>query len=270
MCAALTVWGQAPAPPQTTPPGPQPGAVTIKTPGSSSTSDASQQVERTPKYVRTFSAGLSLNWLGLTSIKNGSYSSTQTSPPVSTTASTTGGSERFGGGVQVQFAFLDHYAVNVGLIYRQASYALSMDTYEGVDIISTPQDERKLTSVDERTRVIYYDLPVLVRYYWQRHDEKGPRWFFEGGGTMRTTRNIRTSRSTILPDGTIVADSNQAVPTNKKIYGATTGVGAQFIDPFGIRVVPEFRYTRWLGYTWNNLSTVSQRNQIEAVLSITF
>jgi hypothetical protein len=47
-------------------------------------------------------------------------------------------------------------------------------------------------------------------------------------------------------------------------------MGVHAVDPFGIRVVPEVRYTRWMGETWNMLSTKTSRNQIEAIISIGF
>jgi hypothetical protein len=47
-------------------------------------------------------------------------------------------------------------------------------------------------------------------------------------------------------------------------------MGLQLIDPFGIRVVPEVRYTRWLDDMFYYQSTITQRNQIEAVISLSF
>ena len=44
----------------------------------------------------------------------------------------------------------------------------------------------------------------------------------------------------------------------------------QFVDEFGIHVVPEVRYTRWINPTFDNLTTSSQRNQVEAAISLTF
>jgi hypothetical protein len=48
------------------------------------------------------------------------------------------------------------------------------------------------------------------------------------------------------------------------------GAGIQFVDEFGIHVVPEFRYTRWEERVFENLTTRSQVNQIEADISLTF
>jgi hypothetical protein len=52
--------------------------------------------------------------------------------------------------------------------------------------------------------------------------------------------------------------------------GLTGGIGAQFVDDFGVKLVPEFRYTRWIQPTFDTLSTFSRKNQFEAIVSITF
>ncbi len=44
----------------------------------------------------------------------------------------------------------------------------------------------------------------------------------------------------------------------------------QLIDEVGIRVVPGVRYTRWMGETFKSPATATQRNQIEAMISLTF
>jgi hypothetical protein len=42
------------------------------------------------------------------------------------------------------------------------------------------------------------------------------------------------------------------------------------VDDFGVKLVPEFRYTRWIQPTFDTLSTFSRKNQFEAIVSITF
>ena len=54
------------------------------------------------------------------------------------------------------------------------------------------------------------------------------------------------------------------------LRGATAGVGLQLVDPIGVRVVPEVRYTRWFGSVFDNRATRSRPDQVEFVLSLTF
>jgi hypothetical protein len=42
------------------------------------------------------------------------------------------------------------------------------------------------------------------------------------------------------------------------------------VDEFGIHLVPEVRYTRWTMPIFHDQSTSSQRNQVEADISLTF
>jgi hypothetical protein len=59
-------------------------------------------------------------------------------------------------------------------------------------------------------------------------------------------------------------------PANSQVRGAVAGFGAQFIDPLGIRVVPEVRYTRWFAEPFNQFTTRTKRHQIEIIFSLTF
>ena len=45
------------------------------------------------------------------------------------------------------------------------------------------------------------------------------------------------------------------MPKHRSSFGAMVGAGIQFVDEFGIHVVPEVRYTRWMNPTFENLTT---------------
>ena len=47
------------------------------------------------------------------------------------------------------------------------------------------------------------------------------------------------------------------------------GAGIQFMDEFGIHVVPEVRYTRWIEPIFNNLSTTPIRTRWKRAISLT-
>ena len=54
------------------------------------------------------------------------------------------------------------------------------------------------------------------------------------------------------------------------VLGFTAGIGGQFIDDFGIRAIPEVRYTRWMGYPFDSVHGKTRKNQIEIVLTFAF
>ncbi len=54
------------------------------------------------------------------------------------------------------------------------------------------------------------------------------------------------------------------MPEHRSAIGMVVGAGIQFVDEFGIHVVPEVRYTRWVNPIFDNLTTKTQTNQVEA------
>jgi hypothetical protein len=153
--------------------------------------------------------------------------------------------------------------------YRKIKFHGFIQEYVGVDNSSTILDERVKTQINEDTQAVFYDIPVLIRRFSKSRFERGPRWFYEGGPVMRITRNVKTDRSTVLPNGSTVKD-NIALPYNGNTIGASVGIGGQFIDDFGIRAIPEVRYTRWFGQAFDTYHGNTRRNQIEIVLTFSF
>ena len=121
------------------------------------------------------------------------------------------------------------------------------------------------TSTHEDTRARLIDMPFLVRYYGTGKRPRSPRWFLEAGGAWRLATDIRTSLDSTDASGIVTCCTFMpTVPQHRSSVGAVAGAGMQFVDEFGIHVVPEVRYTRWLEQTFDNLTTRSQRNQVEA------
>jgi hypothetical protein len=112
---------------------------------------------------------------------------------------------------------------------------------------------------------------LMARYYVKNRFTKGPHFFFDLGGALLKASNVRSSVASINNAGA-VACCTSATPhiANRTARGYVGGLGVQLIDPIGIRVVPEVRYTRWATDMFRDKSTLSLRNQIEAVISLTF
>ncbi len=204
---------------------------------------------------------------------NGSAGITTATPPVDATYATTpaaGASQRIGYGATVQIAITEHFAVNASLLARRAGYLRDSDVFTGTDNPNTPQDDRVHTTAHEDTRWRMYDVPVVLRLYGKGRHDPGPRWFVEAGGGVRRLSNIRTSFATTVGTSGPTYDFTTAAPGRKTLRGAVAGFGVQLIDPVGVRVVPEVRYTRWMGTFFEAPSTVTRRNQVEAMISLTF
>ncbi|HTS48696.1 MAG TPA: hypothetical protein VMH05_12175 [Bryobacteraceae bacterium] len=239
--------------------------------GTSSSTDQGQRV-----YVRRLAIGATLSVLGLSPVK-GSSSSTTTNVNAATTVETdlssSGASSRIGYGLTAQAAITEHFAVAVGGFLRRLGYIESntQTTTVTTFINAVPQTTTTTTStrVDARARVV--DVPITLRWYGKGRHERGGRWFVEGGGAWRDVENFKSSLSAIDASGNATCCTfGTAQPTHHQARGVVAGVGAQFIDPFGIRVIPEVRYIRWLTPTFDDSTTHTQRNQVEAELTLSF
>ena len=225
-------------------------------------------------YVRRFSMGAALSVLALPTVPNRTTSNIVANPALDAIYTTTGTFDlwhRIGYGATAQLSVTERFAVNIGLFVHKVQYQMNSDVFEGTDNPTTLVDERRHTVRNEDTRAKFYDLPVLVRYYGKDRHKPGPRWFLEGGGAVRRVSNIKSSiDTTIGTAATVCCDTAPIKPFKRTAPGAVAGLGFQLIDDFGIRIVPEVRYTRWFDQAFNSFSTGTQRNQIEAMISLTF
>ena len=235
---------------------------------------AARKAAKEEAYVRRISAGVTLSVLGLSTVQGGSSQNVTTSPPVDAVyiaTRATGMSQWIGYGPTVQAAVTDHFAVNAGVFLRRMGYILNSDVYTGVDNANTSKDERTHTVSYEHTQAKLLDFPVAVRYYTKSRHAPGPRGFLELGGVLRRVSGVRSSTDTTVDSGTMsCCDTTPATPAHRALKGFVGGFGLQFIDPFGIRVVPEVRYTRWMGETFSGFSTATRRNQLEIMISLSF
>ena len=222
-------------------------------------------------YVRRISAGATLSVLALKVVPTSSLRTITTSPVADNLYGTIGILHRVGWGGQVQAAITERLAVNAGLLVRRTGYMMNSDIFEGVDNPNTTIDDRKHTISNEDTRAKFFDFPVVLRFYTKGRHTAGPRWFLEGGAAIRRVSNIKTSiDTTVGSDATVCCDTTPATPARPTIRGFVGGFGVQVIDPVGVRIVPQVRYTRWVGRTFDAHSTYTLNNQVEAMVSLTF
>ncbi len=222
-------------------------------------------------YVRRVSAGATLSVLILPVVKLGTVNTITLSPVADILYNSVGVEQRLGWGGQAQAAVTERFAVNVGFLLRRAGYQMNADILEGTDNPNTPQDDRIHTVKNEDTRAKFFDFPVVVRYYGKDRHTAGARWFLEGGAALRHVSKIKTSIDTTVGTGdTVCCDTTPARPARRTIRGFVGGFGVQLIDPVGVRVVPEVRYTRWAGRSFDAFSTRTELNQVEVMISLTF
>ena len=221
-------------------------------------------------YVRRISAGATLTVPIFNLMKPGFANFSRATPPLLGTIDSTSKYHWGGGGVMLQIAIFEKLSVNLNAFYRKAEYNSTETDVAGVDNPNTPLDDRTITTIDGWTRIRYLDIPVLARYYNKGRFRKGSRWFFEAGPNTRTVRKVLVNLTTTDPALNVTKTNSPLPPFKRTALGVTAGFGAQFIDPVGMRVIPEVRYTRWLGLNFDVPATHSRRDQIEFVFSLAF
>lgn len=190
--------------------------------------------------------------------------SSSTSEPVfQLTNATTSTSNQLGAGGAFEFALLDRLSIALELLYRKAGYKSNLETSLGE---ADPVVTRKF----ERTRTDYWDFPLVLRFYDASRSERPSRTFLEAGLAVRRVTHIRTFSEVLLPDKTSTISEAPAVPRNSTLPGVVLGGGFQLAGSSPVKVIPQIRYTRWLGNTFNSPPTLSRRNQFELLLGIAF
>jgi Outer membrane protein beta-barrel domain len=259
-----------PAPQQSPPPQEQTPTPPATVP-STGTSSSSQSLDINDTG-RRFTGGLTLSVLGFSLIP-GRTSTVDNSSTVSTEYQTQSASERIGYGLTGQVRITNHFSVDIGALMRKAGYqfttTVTTTTTTILNGVTSSTTSTVITHQDTRAR--FFDFPLTVRYYSGAKRPNGPRWFAEGGGAWRWSNGVRTSSDTTDDAGVNTCCTFPAVPpAHKSGIGMVAGVGLQFIDPFGIHVVPEVRYTRWIDQVFDNLTTHTFQNQLDASISLTF
>jgi hypothetical protein len=249
---AAAVFAQAPAPQQ--PPPPETPTVFLE--------------ERA--YVRRFSMGATLSLTPMNLFpKETLGQKIEGATPIEFVSNVDPKSNRVGFGVLAQVALNERWAVLVHPMYRSMAFHAFIQRYEGVDNSSTLLDERARFDINEDTTGRFIDIPVLARYYTKDRHEGGGRWFFQGGPTMRLTQKVRTTRDVVPPKGPRFQDTID-LEYRKKSLGGTIGVGGQLIDDFGIRAIPEVRYTYWFNKPFDSVHGRTRSSQLEFLFTLSF
>lgn len=214
--------------------------------------------------------------LGLPAIRTGDTTNTVNTNAVTSIATEYKSSpeaRRIGYGLTGQLALTERFGLAFGAYLRRVGYTL--DTTVTTNVTGFVNGIQGVTSsstnVHDDTRARVLNVPFLLRYYSKGRHEPGPRWFAEAGGAFQTLLSPRTTLSSTDAIGNAscctVSTSHFA---HRSVLGVEGGAGVQLIDPVGIRVVPEVRYTRWMNPLIDDNTAHNQRNQVEASLSLSF
>jgi hypothetical protein len=216
-------------------------------------------------YVRRFSAGITGGYSVLDMMQNNPTDQTVENPYLRTRSGSESKSKKYTFGATLNVALTERFAVNVTGLYKWQGYNLLTEFF-----VIRNGSEVLFFSQREETRSRYIEAPIMIRRYNISRHEPGWRWFYQIGPSMRYVTGIGSTTVSTAQDGTVTTSTAPSKPTKNFTYGAGGGIGLQFIDDFGIRFIPEVRYTRWFGSTWDRFAAQSNRHQVEVVVSFTF
>jgi len=112
---------------------------------------------------------------------------------------------------------------------------------------------------------------MLVRYRGLRESGKFKRFYPLVGATYRHVGRVRTSNDTVNADSSTDYNEIPDVPKRNNLFGFTAGIGFRLVDELGVKVIPEVRFTRWVGTpSFQGLSYTSNPNQVQGGIGFTF
>jgi len=225
---------------------------------------APEPAERTA-YVRRFSVTARISVLPLKPVSESTVRENLTVGPTEVSTTSESLANRVGGGIGLQLALSDRFAVNADLLYRKLGYRNTTELRTGVDNPNTTDDDRTLRTIINETETGAWELPVVLRRYSRSRFEDGPLWFFEAGGAVRRARKATAFSEN---DG----EFSQVSPNVSRRYrpGVVAGFGVHLTDDFGIRIIPEVRYTYWFSRTIDDRPARSAAHQAEVLIGISF
>jgi hypothetical protein len=230
----------------------------------SSSSSSAREEEEQPPFLKRFSAGVRFSILTL-SLQSGADITSNPNTQTTVAQSLTPATQRFGGGVTVEYAATRRILISADLLYRYFGYSA-----QTVTNVTLADGTSQITTLSEASHARYWDLPILARYTTLPARMASARVFLGGGAVIRRISNIRTDTTVQNPDGTEIYNYTPRTPQLQTTYGPAAVAGFRVKDDFGIKITPEVRYTRWLSDLFTAWPAKQRRNELEVVIGLTF
>lgn len=232
------------------------------------TSATSAESERAPVEDRLsfgFRVGTPITSLisGVSSVE----STASTDPPTTTSTEVSGKGLRLVVGPTFEYAVSNDFTVGADFLYRRAGYdsAVTLATQ-----VTDDTDGNIIFQEFQETRLNYFDLPLIVRYFPGKLDPNGARPYVLGGAALRFASGISTTTEFVDEEGVVDTDKTAIDLAQSTAFGGMIGAGIRLVDDVGLRVDLEARFTRWGQNTIQSGPANSNTNQLEFVFGMTF
>lgn len=219
-------------------------------------------------FLRRFSPGLRISAMGLDLLETKKTTLSYTA--LEYDYSPESKSARVGGGPALEFRATRKMSFSADLLYHRFGYKTTTEIYTGVKDTNASTDNRKKTTILEKTRAGFWDVPILVRYSVFNPRNERKKAFVGGGFVLRRVKGIHTATETTNPDSTTCCTETPATPSHRSVGGVIARAGWRLVDDFGVKVIPEIRYTRWLADTFAGPTAPARKGELQILVGITF
>jgi len=219
-------------------------------------------------FLRRFSFGLRISAMGLDLLETKKTTLSYTA--LEYDYSPESKSARVGGGPALEFKATRKVFFSVDLLYHRFGYKTNTEIYAGVYDPNASTDARKKTTVLEKTRADFWDVPILARYAVFNPPGERKKAFVNAGFVLRQVKGIHTATETTNPDSTTCCTETPATPSHRSVRGVVAGAGLRLVDDFGIKVIPEIRYTRWIADTFSGPTAQARKGELQILVGIMF
>ena len=219
---------------------------------------------------RKFNFGARADFIPLKQFDTSTQTASTVKPIADYTYTGSSSSSHYAGGPVFEMRVTKHIWVGAELSFHHASYAQVTDIRTGKADPNAGTDNRPLTILTDNSTANYWDVPMLVRFHNLRESGKFKRIYPLVGGTYRHIGRVRTGNDTVNADSSTLYNEIPDVPNRTNLFGITGGIGFRLVDELGVKIIPEIRFTRWIGTGFMGQSYSSSPNQASAGIGITF
>jgi hypothetical protein len=170
-------------------------------------------------------------------------------------------------GPTVHLQISDRWAVTLDALFSRAGYDATSTTET---LPEGEEDPDFISDLHERTRVNFWDFPLLARYYLTGFQEDPSRLYATGGVALRTVSGVDTFKERVVDDDLSDTDRTPIEPARSAVAGVVAGAGLRLQDEVGLKVDLEVRYTRWLQRAFDSNVARSSPNEGAVFVSFSF
>ena len=193
--------------------------------------------------------------------------STAADPPTTTSTEISSEGLRMVAGPTFEYVVTNDFTIGADFLYRRAGYDSAVQlSYQVTD----DNDGDVIFQEFQDTRLNYFDLPVIVRFFPGQMDPKASRPYVLGGVALRFANGVSTTTEVVDSEAIVDTDKTPIELANSTSFGGVIGAGIRLVDDVGIKIDLEGRYTRWAQSVIQTGAANSNQNQLEFMFGISF